>query len=80
MLTTDQRTRLNAIADRVGLDAGKEMVATMRRIDDRQARRPILAAVYRDGQRFRAARHARYRELACSMLLIALCLAALIYL
>ena len=80
MLTTDQRTRLNAIADRVGLDAAKQMISTMRSIDDRHSRRPILAAVYRDGQRFRAARHARYRELACSMLLIALCIAALIFL
>ena len=79
MLTTEQRTRLDNIANRVGLDAAKELVRTMRRIDDRQSRRPILAAVYRDGQRFRAARHARYRELIGAFVLIAACIAALIF-
>jgi len=76
-MNASQRQRLDAVADRVGLDAAKELVATMRRIDRRRA---VVAEVYRDGQRIRAARHARRRELVGAFFLIAVCIAAALFL
>jgi hypothetical protein len=71
-----QRQQLAGLRHRVGLDAAKQMVATMERIDRRRA---VVAEVYRDGRRIRAARHARTRELVGACFLILTCLAVAVF-
>ena len=69
-MTPAQRQQLAGLRHRVGLDAAKQMVATMERID---RRKPLARS-------FTAARHARVHELIGACALIALGLAVLFFL
>lgn len=69
-MTPAQRQQLAGLRHRVGLDAAKQMVATMERIDQREPLR----------RSFTAAKRARVRELIGACALIALGLATLFFL